>query len=235
MNNFDYYSLRARVVPGLLPMVCFVIFYFFTGQHIASDLSLETWTGKAFMGFLSFGVIYLASLSSRNAGKYIIENRIYEGELRMPTTDFLMPDNESLPPSFKTNLLKKISNKFKIDLNKIYEKNSTDELALRKEIVEVVSLLKEETRKDSLLLQNNTQYGFWRNFTGACLLSILIDTLFIVADLVFLQGKNILVYIGIIVATILMGIISYKVIDNNGQEYAKKLFRTFYALEEITN
>ena len=94
----------------------------------------------------------------------------------MPTTDFLIFKKSPFSTIYINNIMNKINEDFKIVLSDKSAQDK-DELEARKEIANVVQMIRNITRDDNILLQYNIQFGFLRNLMGGMIIAFIISFL----------------------------------------------------------
>ncbi|MFH1029935.1 MAG: hypothetical protein V1770_01595 [bacterium] len=95
----------------------------------------------------------------------------FKDELYMPTTNFLLYSNNQFTEEYKNDIRRRIydSVDVKIPNKKNEEKN---ELLSRKRIVEAMGIIRIMCEDNELLLQHNTEYGFFRNLIGGSVIAL---------------------------------------------------------------
>ncbi|MGW8122171.1 hypothetical protein ACV07N_05880 [Roseivirga echinicomitans] len=161
--------------------------------------------------------------------KEIFQKLYFKDEINMPTTDILLKSNNELEPSIKQKIEEKIKNRFDIKLMPEIEE-SADEKSARKLIATTVSQIRNVLRDNSLLLQHNIEYGFFRNLIGGSFLAFIISLIIIIST--HYAGDITTRNLGFILAIIyLLPILLSKVIINKyGKYYAKILYEQFLTI-----
>ena len=144
----------------------------------------------------------------------------------MPTTNLLLKSNNELETSIKQKIEDKIKSKFDISLLSAIEE-SADEPRARKLIATTVSQIRNILRDNTLLLQHNIEYGFFRNLIGGSFLAFIVSLIIIVSSHCIgdIGTRN----LGWILTIIyfLPILLSKVVIDRYGKYYAKILYEQF--------
>ena len=115
MASLNRYNIESRYIPSL---VCSVPF-FFLGYYYLVGIDSQFWssvTGLTLggIGFTTAMLIVMVNFC-RNFGKFL-EEKVFNDGLSFPTTMFLLDNDTNLSPSYKMTVIKKIKEKFDIDL-----------------------------------------------------------------------------------------------------------------------
>ena len=177
-------------------------------------------------------IIYFLSQINRFVAKEVFEKRYFKNELEMPTTNFMMFDDDEYSDEFKLKVRDKINIDFGIVLPS-KEKEETDNLNVRKQIVEAIRLVRNKVGSGRLLLQHNIEYGFIRNLIGGSLLALIVSILNIVLFKFYFQSKLALkISLAVLVPYALFLILSKFLINRYGNLYAKRLFQEYMSYAE---
>ena len=225
------YYLKARLFPTVLTSMPAIILYNkFVATLYHSKLEniysiLPTVTDI----ILSSAIVFLLVQINRFVSKEIFQRLYFKDEISMPTTNLLLKSNNELEPSIKQKLEEKIKIKFDISLFSA-ENESSDELRARKLIATTVSQIRNVLRDNTLLLQHNIEYGFFRNLIGGSFLAFIISILIVVTSQCIddIATRN----LGWILTTIyfLPILFSKVIIDRYGKYYAKILYEQFLTI-----
>lgn len=225
------YYLKARLFPTVLTSVPAIIVYNKYVGTLYHDkleniyIALPTITNT----ILSGAIIFLLVQINRFLSKEIFQRIYFKDEINMPTTDFLLKSNNELESSIKQKIEDKIQSKFGITLLSAVEE-STDEPRARKLIVTTVSQIRNVLRDNTMLLQHNIEYGFFRNLIGGSFLAFIISIIIVITSHCTndLTTRN----LGwILTAIYFLPILLSKVIINRyGKYYAKILFEQFLTI-----
>jgi hypothetical protein len=226
------YYFKARLFPTVLTSIPAIILY---NRFVSSlyheklkniFLVLPTITDI----ILSSAIVFLLVQVNRFLSKEIFQKLYFKDEINMPTTNLLLKSNYELETSIKKKIEDKIKNKFGINL--LSETNeSVDVLRARKLIVTAVSQIRNILRDNSLLLQHNIEYGFFRNLIGGSFLAFVISVIILIHsycsfDLTIRNLGWILT-----VAYFLPILFSKLIIDRYGKYYAKILYEQFLTID----
>lgn len=180
----DKYERKARIYPAIVAMVIpgiFIAWVFRDVLPIIKELQ-----GGVF--YLLEGIIVPALIFSafgyfmrnlfRSTSKLIFQIPFFkEDESYMPTTNYLLWDNEFFSKEKKKRIYSKILNKYGVNIP-IGHVKKKDDPAVRKKIAEAVRLIRVDFRKkgnnDSIVLDYNIQFGMYRNFLGGSIYSCLL-------------------------------------------------------------
>jgi hypothetical protein len=144
----------------------------------------------------------------------------------MPTTNYLMWDNDFFTKSTKQTIYNKIQSRFNIRLLEEKEAESNEKRA-RKQIVIAVSQIRNTLRDNKLLLQHNIEYGFFRNLLGGCIFALIFSIGIFILGLV--SGSNALIITSCILVFIYLipVFFSSSIIKRFGKYYSKILYEQF--------
>ncbi|MFH1029928.1 MAG: hypothetical protein V1770_01560 [bacterium] len=148
----------------------------------------------------------------------------------MPTTNFLLYSNNQFTEEYKNDIRRRIydSVDVKIPNKKNEEKN---ELLSRKRIVEAMGIIRIMCEDNELLLQHNTEYGFFRNLIGGSVIALPSSLFF--AFVFFYNGQTNSIagnfLLGLASIFLILLIFSKHLIKEFGENYAHILLRVFIA------
>ena len=225
------YYLKARLFPTVLTSIPVLILY---NRFVASLYhdkleniypALPTITDVIFSG----AIIFLLVQINRFLSKEIFQRLYFKDEINMPTTILLLKSNSELETSIKQKIEDKIKNKFDIALLSLNEE-SADETRARKLISITVSQIRNVLRENSLLLQHNIEYGFFRNLIGGSFLAFLISLIILIYS--HCTGDIATRNLSFILTTMyfLPIILSKVIINRYGKYYAKILYEQFLTI-----
>lgn len=235
MSQFktDEYTLKARIYPTLVAMILpAVITFAMLWPYLDYAFTSIDIVKKILTCFLPVALVYSAvsfffwSLAQSISKKIIQQPKFRQDETNMPTTVFLLWSDVNLSTQFKQKIHEKVLSKYGLRLfSPTKEKNNLEEA--KRTIVDAVGRMREDTRKDEMLLRYNIKYGFRRNYLGASILSI-VFTLFLWSINIWVNHllPNLWFYYGGILHIILFGLMYWSV-TNSAEDYAKQLFRAF--------
>jgi hypothetical protein len=225
------YYLKARLFPTVLTSIPALILY---NKFVASlyhdkleniYTALPTITDVIFSG----AIIFLLVQINRFLSKEIFQRLYFKDEINMPTTNLLLKSSNELETSIKQKIEDKIKNKFDITLLSSIEE-SADEPRARKLIATTVSQIRNVLRDNSLLLQHNIEYGFFRNLIGGSFLAFVISLIMLIYS--HCTGDIATRNLGFILTSIyfLPIILSKVIINRYGKYYAKILYEQFLTI-----
>jgi len=225
------YYLKARLFPTVLTSIPAIIFYNKFVAVLYHDrleniyTALPTITDVIFSG----AIIFLLVQINRFLSKEIFQKVYFKDEINMPTTNLLLKSNNELEKSIKQKIEDKIKTKFDITLLSSIEE-SKEEPRARKLIATTVSQIRNVLRDNTLLLQHNIEYGFFRNLIGGSFLAFVISLIILFSSQFTddIPTRN----LGLILTIIyfLPIILSKVIIDRYGKYYAKILYEQFLTI-----
>jgi hypothetical protein len=227
----NIYFYRARLFPALITSIPMLIFlnkiiaveYQEALKNLYDILPIITHLG------LSAAIIFLCVQVNRLLAKEIFQRLYFREELNMPTTNHLLWKNNYYDVTVKKKIRDKMDEKFGIALLSSQEEEQ-DETKARKLIMSSVSQIRVALKGNSMLLQHNIEYGFWRNLIGGSILAVV----FSVA--IYFYGRqndlNGLTTIGIILFSVYLIpiLLSKTIILFYGKYYSKILYEQFLSL-----
>lgn len=225
------YYLKARLFPTVLTSIPAIVLYNKFVATLYHDKLENIYSALPTVTdiILSSAIVFLLVQINRFVSKEIFQRLYFKDEINMPTTNLLLKSNNELETSIKQKLEDKIKSKFDISLLSAIEE-STDEPRARKLIATTVSQIRNILRGNTLLLQHNIEYGFFRNLIGGSFLALVVSLIIVVSSLCTedVETRN----LGWIFTLIyLLPIVLSKVIINKyGKYYAKILFEQFLTI-----
>jgi hypothetical protein len=225
----NQYALRARIIPAVTTIVLpvFVFSHFYINPSIVNF----------YQGFRKFSLVSDIALSSalmfylsqyaRMVGKSIFEHWYFQGEMQMPTTEFLLYSNSEYSTDYKNKMRKKIKADFGLTLLHETEEVADTSLA-RKKIVEAISHVRKRSESNKFLLQHNIEYGAMRNTVGGSVIGCVI-AIFDIAFFSVVYVNKTAEYISIVALIVytLLILSSKWIISAYGRSYAKILIREY--------
>jgi hypothetical protein len=225
INN---YYLKARLFPTVLTSVPAIILYNKYVSSIYYDKLASIYSALPAVTdvILSSAILFLLVQINRFLSKEIFQRLYFKDEINMPTTNLLIKSNGELETSIKQKIEDKIKTKFNITLLSSIEE-SADQPKARKLIATTVSQIRNILRDNSLLLQHNIEYGFFRNLIGGSFLAFVLSI--IILFLSFYSGEIATRNLGIILTSLYFSpiILSKFIINRYGRYYAKILYEQF--------
>jgi len=226
INIFDKYTIKARLLPTFIMILPIIMLLFY---------SYDKYNYVFIFIMFIFVIIltYAFSYHVRERGKKIEikQKNIWGG---LPTTILLRHRSNFLKTDDYHKLFK---SNFNITLPSIEEEEENPENA-DQQYETAITLLKEKTRKNEILLNENIDYGFIRNCLGIKTLSLSISTIvFLIFILMYyfdsktiIINNNALLFIIILISLILWWVftISKKRLKTSAYNYAKQLLNCLY-------
>ncbi|ESU28739.1 hypothetical protein FLJC2902T_13330 [Flavobacterium limnosediminis JC2902] len=228
INN---YYFKARLFPTVLTSIPAIILYNKFVSNIYHDKLESIYTGLPTITNVIFSgaIIFLLVQINRFLSKEIFQRLYFKDEINMPTTNLLLKSNGELETGIKQKIEDKIKNKFDIILLTLIEE-SADEQRARKLITTTVSQIRNLLRDNTLLLQHNIEYGFFRNFIGGSFLAFVISLIVVASS--HYTGDMATRNLGRILTCIyfLPILLSKFIISRYGKYYAKILYEQFLTI-----
>ena len=225
------YYLKARLFPTVLTALPAIILYNKFVAVLYHDKLESIYSGLPTVTdiILSSAIVFLLVQINRFLSKEIFQILYFKDEINMPSTNLLLKSNSDLETSIKQKIEEKIKNKFDITLLTSIEE-SADEPRARKLIATAVSQIRNVIRDNTLLLQHNIEYGFFRNLFGGSFLAFVISIIIVISshytvDLITRSLGWILTFI-----YFLSILLSKLLINKYGKYYAKILFEQFLTI-----
>ena len=226
------YYFKARLFPTVLTSIPAIILYnrFVSSLYHEKLENIFSVLPTITDIILSSAIVFLLVQVNRFLSKEIFQRLYFKDEINMPTTNLLLKSNTELEASIKQKIEDKIKNKFGIILL-----SGTDEsanvLRARKLIATAVSQIRNVLRDNSLLLQHNIEYGFFRNLIGGSFLAFVISVIILIHSYCScdLTTRN----LGWVLAIAYFLPISFSklIIDRYGKYYAKILYEQFLTID----
>ena len=172
--KMDRYYLQARLMPALLTAIPAVIFFhaFLSPGLQTLFPELDILTEGTSLSF-SVALVFLWVQLSKLTGRSIFQRLIFNDELKMPTTNFLLYTDTFFTPETKRAIRKKIEDYFGLRLYN-YRQERQQEINARKQICLAVSQIREQLRENKMLLRHNIDYGFFKSLISGSMLASLL-------------------------------------------------------------
>lgn len=230
MKFFDKYNRTARLYPAIITMLPYLLVSIQLSNSELGGIFQDLLSAKI-AGNVTVAVvmIYLLIHINRFFSKEVFERWYFREELNMPTTDFMLFQNDHFSDQYKQQVREKVLEDFGMGMP-TRELEDDDELEARKRISEAVGLIRNKIKGGNLLLQHNIEYGFIRNLIGGSILGIISS---ISAWVYFNITGASTAFIGItaffIILFLIFLIASRLLINRFGRLYAKRLFLEYLA------
>lgn len=221
------YVTKARIFPTVImapPMLCAINVA--VGARTPfwlsspSDLALF---GKA---TVAAAVVYLLSQVNRFIGAEVVERIVTRRGGEFLTTCLLFPGGEGLSVTLRNAVSEKAEQLFGTALPTQTSPDAEPEI--RRTIADLVARMRGQTRNHKLLIQHNTEYGFWRNLIGAApvaLIASIACVFFHRADLVGTTTYKMSLLYGASSVLLMAG--SPFILGRLSVRYARTLFEAF--------
>lgn len=227
MLVLDRYEVTARMSPALIATLPFFSFYHFyinpefSGLvHSAFDLKILSEIPISVAIFI--GVYHI----NRLFGK-ILESVYFRSERSLPTTEYLLYQNDEYSTEYKEGIRERLSQDFKRNLLNPQEEKENNREA-RREIIEVVRLLRNKVKGGRLVLNRNIEYGFFRNLSVSCFVIFpfsLYGIYFFTK--IYPSPMAVNVQIASAILSLLMILTSYFILRFLGKNYANALYQEY--------
>lgn len=228
INN---YYFKARLFSTVLTAIPTIILYNKFVTNLYHDKLENIYSGLPTITDVIFSgaIIFLLVQINRLLSKEIFQRLYFKDEINMPTTNFLLKSNSELEVSIKQKIEDKIKNKFDIHLLPLIEE-TIDEQRARKLISTTVSQIRNLLRDNTLLLQHNIEYGFFRNLIGGSFVAFIISLIIVV--LAYYKADMTTINLGWILTCIyfIPILLSKFILNRYGKYYAKILFEQFLTI-----
>lgn len=223
------YSIHARFFPVVLaaiPLTIALSYGYVLREYPQVDLTCKA--TKIAVGLIPSSIItaavgFLLKDVVRWFSILTVQRLLFgkDGE-NCPTTKMLLWSTADSPIStqYKIKIAQKVKRDFGISLMSAQEE-ADNPCEARKRICDSVSMMRDRTRDDKILLGYNIAYGFARNSIGAGILSLI--GLFLVSFYMNFSWMTLL----LIVIQILLLIFWFFTIKSRATSYAKTLFSVY--------
>ena len=225
------YYLKARLLPTILTAIPLIAVYIFVLSPYLSDYLRDVLPLLPAIGDVSFSVaiVFLLVQINRYLSKELLQRPYFKGELRMPTTDFLLYSNDEYSYEYKHKVRVKIREYFDLTMVEA-EEESTDETRSRFLIKEAVSQIRALLTGNEMLLNHNIEYGAVRNFLGGCVQAMFFSVVLIIKALFFPYTEGLLIAGTFSLFAYFIPIyFGKRLITSYGNDYARILYQHFLA------
>ncbi|MGN6492893.1 MAG: hypothetical protein ACTHLE_12915 [Agriterribacter sp.] len=227
----NIYFYRARLFPALLtsiPLLILLNKVFVVEFQNALKNVFDVLPIIAHLG-LSAAIVFLCVQVNRLLAKEIFQRFYFREELKMPTTNHLLWQNNYYDVTFKKKIRDKMKEKFNISLLSAREEQE-DETKARKLILTGVGQIRIALKGNTMLFQHNIEYGFWRNLIGGSVLAVIFSA--VISFYGQFNRVNDLTTVGIILFFIYVIpiVLSKLIISHYGRYYSKILYEQFLSI-----
>jgi hypothetical protein len=223
----DRYTREARLYPAIGTLLPFLLLYYFYLQPSLSGF-VNSILGLTIGGVtVSIALIFFLMETNRFISKMLLEMRYFRHELKMPTTNFLLYQDDTYSEDQKDKIRKKIYKDFAKQLPSKHDESS-DELAARRLITEGVAMVRAKMKGGRLILQQNIHYGAARNLIGGAFIALPMSILD--AVIFFFVSPNRPAAIISIVFIVMYGLLilfGKYITTKQGEYYARVLFQEY--------
>jgi len=174
--KLDAYTFKARIAPAaitvLIPILVFN--HFFASEEfrklLGDILGLKLFSA---ITISSISLVFLAELS-RAISKQLFQRVMFQDELQLPTTQFMLYKDPTYSEDFKNRFRSRVLKEFKVVLPTAAEEQAMEDDA-RKRIAEAVTAIRKKLHGNAFLLQHNIEYGAIRNSLGGAILAVILN------------------------------------------------------------
>lgn len=225
--KYAQYTIVARIFPALITALPIVILYYFYLSTLLSGFVQAIILVKIAGEFsLSAALIYLYSQLNRLVGK-VIEDWVFCDEESMPTTQLLLCSSMKYSLQYKELLNKKVKKDFGLNFFTASEE-ANNYVGAKQRIVEIISLIRDKTRRSELVLQHSYEYGFVRNLVGGAIFGFLTSLINVyIFSKIFLSSTALNLSIASTVFYLLLLFLGVPLIKYAGNKYAKVLIQSY--------
>ena len=194
----EKYYLKARLLPTILTALPLVSVYVFILRPYLSPYLKEIVPSLPTIGDISFpvAIVFFLTQVNRTLSKELLQSRFFKGELKMPTTDFLLYNNGEYSTEMIDKIRKKIKEYFDMEMYDA-QRESADETKSRFLIKEAVGQIRVLLKDNEMLLKHNIEYGALRNFLGGCSQATFFSLVLIIKAYFFPYNKGLLILGGL--------------------------------------
>lgn len=228
--KFNTYTINARILPAIISIIPFFILWFYIRSYLGLKDLEKFLLNIKFYGeiTLSIAAIYFCSLIIRQLSKYF-ESKYFIHADGFPTTFLMTYSDNTFSKEYKDKYRSKIKEQFDISLLNEEEEKSN--------YIEAKKLLNEATKqvilkiKDGYLVKHhNIWYGFYRNFIGGTIISMVICLANIVTGL-FINTNLTIISSALFIVYLLIFLFRKKILFGAAIDYAKQLIAEFMQKE----
>lgn len=222
----DEYTFKARWVPGFAVLVPVAVFL--AGLPIKGFVQ-DILTTFVIRTSCLVAVMFLLEVLIRRTSKRWIEDVLFNHELSLPTTEFLLYGNAVLSKEMKASIREKAEAEFDIKFPTAHAERKNETLA-RKRIAEAVRLIRNSVGRGRRTHDYNIIYGFWRNLLGAAVIASVMATGF-AALAFFVFHIRWMGWTELVLATLSVVILLFRrpLLCGPAEEYAKCLLTEYAA------
>lgn len=223
-------------MPTILTIVPLVTFYVYVVSPTIDSVLAPVWNLLPVLTDVTINAALLFLLVSLNRflSKVIFQNFFYQDELKMPTTDYLLPDNKDLDKVSRNRYYDFILQDFNINMRKDIKSLKTEN-EKRIMIARVVGQIRQSLRENKMLLQHNIEYGFFRNLIGGALLAVIFSIILLTISYLHHAEYMKVTSITMLCVYLLPIVFSKLIIKYHGRNYANVLFEQYGSLNRTKN
>ena len=116
--KFDKYTFTARLYPAIICLLPFLVFAI-NCKIDGLESSFNNLLKISILGNITSSIVLLYSLIQKNRflGKFLLEKLIFNDELNMPTTRFLLYSDNEFSDQYKDKIRQKVNTNYRITIN----------------------------------------------------------------------------------------------------------------------
>ena len=227
------YTLRARLFPAILTALPFFVIWYYLSEN--TDLN---GLGSFLLNIRLFGIpgitfsivfLYFYSLAIREVS--LVFQRKYFTDPQatgFPTTYLMLYTDDALSSDYKDKYRETVSRMFHFGLLS-QEQEEHDLVEAKKRLNEAAGLVRRHVKDGYLVLNHNIQFGFFRNFLGGTVISIILCIVGIPVGVAFLGSNRVMTFVLLILFGLYLVVFLYRkrILIHNAEAYAKQLFFEF--------
>jgi len=226
------YYLQARLAPTILTAIPLISVYLFIVSPYVSNYLKVILPMLPLIGDISFSAAFVFILVqlNRTLSKELLQSRFFKGETKMPTTDFLLYNNEEYSTETKDRIRRKIKDHFNMELfDSVAE--TANEGKSRVMIKDCVGQIRVLLTENKMLLNHNIEYGALRNFLGGCIQAILFSLVLIGHSAFAPFNKGIFIFSCFLLTIYTVPLfVSKWLMQRYGNNYARILYQQFLSV-----
>lgn len=229
----DNYSIRARYFPAVLSALpFFVIWFYLSKNENLRDLGSFLLNIKLFgISGISFSLVFLYfySLMAREISM-VFQRKYFTGQDAggFPTVYLMMYADDTLSKSYKEKYRERVRRLFSFELLD-KDQEESDVVEARKRLDEAAGLVRQHVKDGYLVLHHNVQFGFFRNFLGGTVVSMVFCVIGTAIAIVYLDSNRVMIFVLLILLGLYLSVFLFRknILYYNGEAYAKQLFSEF--------
>lgn len=225
------YYIKARLFPTVLTVLPILVLTIGIVAPLYKDVLKELHEQLPYLADfgLSTALIFLMVQINRFLAKEVFQRLYFQEEVRMPTTNHLLWSNDFFDQAVKEKIRSKILTLFGLTLLSENDEAMNEQKA-RRLIVTAVSQIRNKLRDNTLLLQHNIEYGFFRNLLGGCLIAVLCSLTILIYGGIGNHKSFVVTGATLLIIYFLPILLSSPIVRRYGNDYSKILYEQFLSL-----